>query len=205
MNSVSTLPSPTSSRVSYRKSTHFLPLLSCPNHAYVIPDFIPSHALHFQSISSPPAPTYKILLLSPLLSSRRNSSKRSHLTTAMSAPSLRLALFHVFQNKGADCDDVTTLRTLCLALTRFLTQSISCSVVQGLAFLSNFKLYHISPKCSSYFPSFLQLKTHHKFLQPKDLLPECNPPLFTQSLFAQLTSTGRQVSAQLSSPHGHLC
>lgn len=93
----------------------------------------------------------------------------------------------------------------CLALTRFLTQSISCSVVQGLAFLSNFKLYHISPKCSSYIPSFLQLKTHHKFLQPKDLLLECNPPLFTQSLFAQLTSTGRQVSAQLSSPHGHLC
>lgn len=43
----------------------------------------------------------------------------------------------MFQNKGTDCDDVTMLRTPRLALTRFLTPSIRCSVVQGLAFLSN--------------------------------------------------------------------
>lgn len=205
MNSVSTLPSPTSSHVSYRKSTLFLPLLSCPNHTYVIPDFIPSHALHFQSISSPLDPTYKILLLSPLLSSRHILSKRSHLTAAMSSSSLCLVLFHVFRNKGAEYDDVTMLRTLCLALTRFLTQSISYSVVQGLAFLSNFKSYHISPKCSSYIPSFCSLKLITNSCNQRTFYQSAIPTFLLSPVIAQLTSTGHQVSTQLSSPHGQLC
>ena len=183
MNSVSTLPNPTSSRVSYLE--WYLSLLSCPNHTHVIPDFIPSHALHFQSISSPLDPIYKILLLYPFLSSHHHLSKRSHLTTAVS--SLLTSLWFAFMYFKTKVLTGTMLRTLRLALTRFLTPSISCSVVQGLAFLSNFVSYHISPKCSSYTPSFLQFKTHHKFLQRAfvctiPFYQNAIPPLFTQLL-----------------------
>ena len=182
MSSVSTLPSPTSFRVSYLE--WYLPLLSCPNHTRVIPDFIPSHALHFQSISSSLDPIYKILLLYPFVSSHHHLSKRSHLTTAVSSPGLSLVRFHVFQNKGADCGNAQNTPSCSYSIPNL---SMSCSVVQGLAFLSNSVSYHTSPKCSSYIPSFLQFKTHHKFLHRAfactiPFYQNAIPPLFTQLL-----------------------
>ena len=161
MSSVSTLPSPTSSRVSYLE--WYLPLLSCPNHTRVIPDFIPSHALHFQSISSSLDPIYKILLLYPFVSSHHHLSKRSHLTTAVSSPGLSLVRFHVFQNKGADCGNAQNTPSCSYSIPNL---SMSCSVVQGLAFLSNSVSYHTSPKCSSY---ILKKLTFSFYNQRKEL------------------------------------
>lgn len=116
--------------------------------------------------------------------------------------SLSLVLSHVFQNKGTDCDDVTMLRTLRLALTRFLTPPISCSVVQGLAFLSNpWPSFAISCHITS---PLNVVPTLHPFCSLKLITNSSNqrafactipfyqnaiPASLLSSVFAQLTST----------------
>jgi len=197
VNSVSTLPNPTSSRVSYLE--WYLSLLSCTNHTHVIPDFIPSHALHFQSISSPLDPIYKILLLYPFLSSHHHLAKRSHLTTAVS--SLLTSLWFAFMYFKTKVLTGTMLRTLRLALTRFLTPPISCSVVQGLAFLSN--VWPSFPILCHTISPLNVVPTLHAFCSLKLITNSSKGPLYAlfpftrmqsplsllSSFFAQLTST----------------